>query len=515
MMPSGSSTSRNDAGNDGNDDHVTAAATSIQWLPLIMCHEAAITLNNFIVTTLLWRDRDIRAASATCRDAIYLIKKCTTPLWTDGDTTDEVNAIGPGEIHDIVQRAMGPVAAAVSHPDTPSISSMEVQEESGSFQNETDRHLRIQVISNCLPCSNVVIPSRYTTTTTTTTATRTNAAVITPTVRAATSRSTIVTTSHNVKTSATSDVSMLPNTSNHSIVSASTVSSSSSGSSHSHSDSHPTPSIASRAVPRPSSTHSEVTTPDGYADDGRIPMSVYPMTIDDFHVRCTRPELNDDDDARSEQHQQLVEYHAAILLYNFGIIHQCLGMLMMMDHDDADMIVVDANETIHHATSTSDNHTSRTGPHHMNDDHHDHHSNDGESAGQLLASYKILTNTLSWVHELVRPILDHVMNEDRDSVLNTNDTEIPVSIATLSIDHYYMNKYLHLMVLINHHVVSIIDMLHLPDGSQDYFCQMMNEILNFISFLDIFYPTTSHDHDHHTGRGGNGTNTGGSASPAA
>jgi hypothetical protein len=507
MMPSGSSTSRTDAGNDGNDDQVTAAATSTQWLPLIMCHEAAITLNNYIVTTLLWRDRDIRAASATCRDAIYLIKKCTTPLWTDGDTTDEVNAICPEEIHDIVQRALGPVTAA------PSISSMEVQEESGSFQNETDRHLRIQVISNCLPCSNVVIPSRYTTTTTTaTTATRTNASVITPTVRAATSRSAIVTNGHNVKTSATSDVSMLPNTSNHSIVSTSTVSSSSG------SDSHPTASVASRAVPRPSSTHNEATTtPDGSADDGRIPMSVCPMTIDDFHVRCTRPELNDDDDgdARSEQHQQLVEYHAAILLYNFGIIHQCLGMMMIMDNDDADMIVVDANETIHHATSTSDNHTSRTGPHHMNDDHHDPHSNDGESAGQLLASYKILTNTLSWVHELVRPILDHVMNEDRDSVLNTNDTEIPLSIATLSIDHYYMNKYLHLMVRINHHVVSIIDMLHLPDGSQDYFCQMMNEILNFISFLDIFYPTTSHDQDHHTGRGGSGTNTGGSASPAA
>jgi hypothetical protein len=242
------------------------------------------------------------------------------------------------------------------------------------------------------------------------------------------------------------------------------------------------------------------------------------------------------------QYQQLVEYHAAIILYNFGIIHQCLGMTD--DHDDPanDPATMDSEESPKYAcrtnsigsagvvtVSTTSTDADRT-PMTLESDSNDHHTNDNEpnddrhnptaedlSSQRLMASYKILSNTLSWIHELVRPVMEDVMNESNED-LNMEIYATSVATTTPN-DQYYMNKYLQVMVLINYHILDIIHTLHFPDGPYMYHCTMMNEILNFISYLEIFYPMTSNNNNNHSNNSNNSNigngNSRGSASPAA
>lgn len=268
-------------------------------------------------------------------------------------------------------------------------------------------------------------------------------------------------------------------------------------------------------------------------DDTPTTMSVYPMTIDDFQACSIHHGLMDIDGdennnynrVRMIEYQQFVEYHAAIILYNFGIIHQCLGMTeddpAMMDSDEAQNHAGSANSGVVSLSTTRAGPDSlpmaidTSGNRNMAVDHQPYDDqNDDVSSERLLASYKILTNTLSWIHELVRPIMDDIMNDGNDDASHTN-MEISSSIATSSPDdQYYMNKYLQVMVLINYHVLDIIDTLQFPDGPYQYHCTMMNEILNFISYLEIFYPMTSSNINDHSNSIGHG-NTRGSASPAA
>ena len=259
-------------------------------------------------------------------------------------------------------------------------------------------------------------------------------------------------------------------------------------------------------------------------DDDRLTnMSVFPMTIDDYHMNCIHPDwmnihpdvvVADEDDPRIVKHQQFVEYHSAIILYNFGITHQCLGM---MEHDDTLMMDSEeeqngmrSNKHVVPSSSTID-----ASGNHYDDDHHD-----DRTPALLFASYKILTNTLSWIHELVRPILNEILNEDytHDDDDTVRHANIEVITTTALDDHYYMNKYLQVMLLINYHVLDIIDTLHFPNnggGPQyEYHCTMMHEILNFISYLEIFYPMTTTHNNNNIGHGNN-TTRGISASPAA
>lgn len=522
MMPS--STSNSYSSQDHQED---SPSTAIQ---LVMCHEAAITLNNFIVTKLLLRDRNFPAASTTYRDVIYLIKKCIMP---PSDTTSPATSgtITADEIHEIVHNAYQRAAELPpSEPEDP----MEVQDD-GSFQNRSDDededHVHIQVISNCLPCSNVVT-SRYNTTMTTTTTT--------PTARSIVSGNGNVTSSQLTSSLAARvriEASILPNTSLHSTVSSSTVASQATTTSV---NSTPITNKAATTTVADGTTATLATTAasthmDDTVDDRLTTMSVYPMTIDDYHMNCAHPDLMNihtnvaDDDPRIVHHQQFVEYHAAIILYNFGIIHQCLGMT------ENDTPMIDAEDEQNPGTRISNSNTivepsSMNGTaiaasvpmtidgsgnqdmHHQNDDVDDHHHDD-RSPKRLLASYKIMTNTLSWIHELVQPIMDEVLNESNEDAQHTN-VETSTSLATTPGDHYYMNKYLQVMVLINYHVLDIIDTLHFPNGPYEYHCTMMNEILNFISYLEIFYPSTSHNNNNDKNNFGNG-NTRGSASPAA
>jgi hypothetical protein len=280
-------------------------------------------------------------------------------------------------------------------------------------------------------------------------------------------------------------------------------------------------------------------------DDRPTTMSVNPMTIDDFHdcrSRFNLMNINDDsdnennhhNDAQMVQYHQFVDYHAAIILYNFGVIHQCLGMT----DDDPVMMDVDVSQnhrsracsiessvvgTSSSATGTEPISVSMTidDENHMSDDvpnNVDRHdcNEDVVSPERLLASYKIQTNTLSWIHELIRPIMEDVMNEEQDNhISSSRNTEMSSSsIETTPGDLYYLNKYLQVMVLINYHILDIIDTLHFPDGPYMYYHSMMNEILNFILYLEIFYPTITSSSNNNLNNHYGG-NTRGSASPAA
>ena len=249
------------------------------------------------------------------------------------------------------------------------------------------------------------------------------------------------------------------------------------------------------------------------------------MTIDDYHMNCNHPDsiniytgvvVAAEDDPRIVKHQRLVEYHSAILLYNFGIIHQCLGM---MEHND-DTMMMDSEEQKHRNDTSTSNSNPVVESSSTNDGsrNHDMDQNDDErSSKALLASYKILTNTLSWIHAFVRPILNEVLNEDYNNDDDDTVRHTIIEETTTLDDHYYVNKYLQVMVLINYHVLDIMDELHFPNGGPyEYHCTMMNEILNFISYLEIFYPITTSHYDKNNNNVGHGNNTrGSSASPAA
>ena len=201
-----------------------------------------------------------------------------------------------------------------------------------------------------------------------------------------------------------------------------------------------------------------------------------------------------EDDTKVLKHQHLVEYHAAIILYNFGIIHQCFGVM-----ERNDVVMIDADEEQRPV---------------MNDDDDDDRRN-SVSPARLLASYKILTNTLSWIHELVQPILVEVLNRGSSSSSSDDDDHhitMETSIAAIPDDQYYMNKYLQIMVLINYHVLNILDTMDFPNDPYEYHCTMMNEILNFISYLEILYPI---HHPNSNSSIGNDNDPRGSASPAA
>ena len=235
------------------------------------------------------------------------------------------------------------------------------------------------------------------------------------------------------------------------------------------------------------------------------------MTIDDFHACSELMNIDDDDNMhrnmRMLKYQEFVEYHAAIMLYNFGIMHQCSGMA----EDGL------SDELRNHAGSMKSNSVAAestvitTPCTDMTDDPCDNH-NDDVSTGLLFASYKILTNTLSWIHKLVQPIIE----DDMMDVGNDDTLEISTAVARATTDdHHYLNKYLQIMVLINFHILDIIDTLNYPDGPFEYHYAMMHEILNLISYSELFYPFTIYDSNSHNNNNiGNG-NTRGSASPAA
>ena len=532
MMPSDTTSTNQD---HAHEDNVTSPS-SVQLLQLTLCHEAAITLNNFIITTLLLRDRNVPAASRSFRDVIYLIKKCIIPPTASdaANGTTTYPTISVDDIHAMVHQAYQRAATVV----TPM---------SGSFQPENDTTTRsdyhqgrvhVQVISNCLPCANVVT-SRYNSS---------------PTVRTVSSRTPLE--EQEVSTlppARPSNVSAIPSTSSRSTVSASSTDSSgvtTTSGNPSPASMEVLPSIVSSkgaattvsVLPPPSS--SEDMTVETIAsttastdlndnhDDRPTTMSIYPMTIDDYHTCSTYHDLmgmsnenNRSSDVRMLQYQQFVEYHAAIILYNFGVIHQCLGMT----EDDPAML--DSEEVLNRPASSTSNDSAvvtlsttssntssvpmaidDSGDQHMTDSQYDDRHDD-VSPERLLASYKILTHTLSWIHELVRPIMDDVMNEGNDDDMSHTNNEMSTS-ATTPEDQYYMNKYLQVMVLINYHVLDIIDTLHFPDGPYEYHCTMMNEILNFIAYLEIFYPVTSSHNNNHTNNS-IGSNVRGGASPAA
>ena len=126
------------------------------------------------------------------------------------------------------------------------------------------------------------------------------------------------------------------------------------------------------------------------------------------------------------------------------------------------------------------------------------------------------SNTLSWIHKLVQPIMDDVLNEGNNDTSHAK-TEMYTAIATTTLDdQFYLNKYLQIMVLINYHVLDIIDTLNFPDEQFEYHCTMMHEILSFISYLEVFYPMTSSNNNNHLSNDNIGDgNTGGSGAPAA